>query len=177
MKDRIFKNLLKEHKNRVYSYALYFLHNREDAEDITQEVFIRVWKYQDRIRGKTVVPWLMKVTHNCCIDCIRKRKSERRNNYTESMDEFDTISSDLDNYSSPESSYELSEMQKELLNALQTLPDKTRSMILLHYFQGMRFDEIGEIFGTKSGTVKVAVHRGRKMLREILKEQFVEKRS
>ena len=75
----------------------------------------------------------------------------------------------------PESYYEYSETQKLLLHALETLPEKTRSMLLLHYFQGFKYEMIGEILNTSVNTVKVAIHRGKKILKEMLEEQFPER--
>ena len=69
-----FKLLIKQYKNRVYSYAIYMLKNRMDADDITQEVFIRLWKNIDNFNMGSAASYIMKITHNLCLDYIRKNK-------------------------------------------------------------------------------------------------------
>ncbi|MFH1942991.1 MAG: RNA polymerase sigma factor [bacterium] len=174
MKTSAFQKLLREHRHRIFSHAFYFLRNREDAEDVTQEVFIRLWKHWDTVDKFKVVGWMLRVTHNCCIDFTRQRKasvdisrfSEERN--LESMPSTNNV------YADPELQLQLTETQKTLLSAMEALSERTRSMLLMHYFQGLKYEEIGEILDTKGSTVKVAVHRGRRELSCILENQFPE---
>ena len=173
MKMGVFQNLLMEHKDRIYSYALYFLRDRDDAEDVTQDVFIKLWEHKDRIDKQRMVAWMMRVTHNRCIDIIRQRKGNQRLNGTDGYLER-TVADDHPG-AHPETVFEASETQRMLLTAMDTLPERTKSMLLLHYFQGMKYEEIGEILDARVSTVKVAVHRGRKALKEVLSDQFSEK--
>ena len=75
----------------------------------------------------------------------------------------------------PEYSYEGRETKGILLSAIQTLPDNVKSMMLLHYFQGLKYNEISEMLDANENTVKVSVYRGRKILREVLTERFPER--
>jgi len=77
MKLKKFKNIVKDNKDKVFSYAMYFLHNMQDAEDVTQDVFVKLWNKRDSVDVKRIVPWLMRVTHNHCIDIIRQKKDTR----------------------------------------------------------------------------------------------------
>ena len=175
MKRAGFKKVLREHRNRVYGYALYFLRNPDDAEDITQDVFLKVWQHWDNIDKSRMAAWMMRVTYNQCIDMSRRRKASVNNRTASAEFDFERLSSDPNNCIDPEWSLEFSETQKTLLSALGTLPRKTQSMLLLHYFQGLKYETIGEILDTKVSTIKVAIHRGRKMLRQVLAEEFPER--
>ena len=170
MSRYLFKNLLQEHKNRVFNYALYFLRNREDAEDVTQEVFIKLWKNMNQIDRKKMKAWMMQVAHNCCVDHIRRRKGVNQKHQSAIPVDFLPSKGDVD--SNPESVIERKENRNLLLSAMETLPDRTKSMLLLHYYQGFKYETIGSILNTDVGTVKVAVHRGRKVLREKLAHHF-----
>ena len=170
-----FKKILQEQKNRILSYSFYFLRNWEDAEDVTQEVFVKLWQYQDKIDQSKVLPWMMRVAHNQCIDVFRKKKMDKSHYRVLMNDSPETAIYQSDKMVNPESYYEYSETQKLLLHALETLPEKTRSMLLLHYFQGFKYEMIGEILNTSVNTVKVAIHRGKKILKEMLEEQFPER--
>lgn len=164
---------MREHKDRVYSYAFYFLRDRDDAEDVTQDVFIRLWEHRDSIDKQRLVAWMMRVTHNRCIDVIRQKKGNRRLSGPEGF--LERSIADDDPGAHPESRLEASETQRMLLSAMDELPERTKSMLLLHYFQGLKYEEIGEILNAKLSTVKVAVYRGRKALKEVLSDRFSER--
>ncbi len=175
MNQIAYKKILDKEKNRVLSYAYYFLHNREDAEDVTQEVFVKLWQYRDKIEKNKLTPWIMRVTHNQCIDLIRKKKADKSRFGVPVDDHLNVTSQKSDKTLNPESHYEYSELQKLMLNALERLPEKTKSMLLLHYFQGYKYDVIGKILNTNVNTIKVGIHRGKKLLRDILEEKFPER--
>jgi len=175
MKNIKYKKVLREHKNRIFGYAFYFLRNREDAEDVTQDVFLKVWQNWDKIDQSRMVAWMMRVTYNQCIDLSRRKKTSGNNRRTSADYDLAALPSEPNSRVDPEWSYDFSETQKMLLSALQTLPRKTQSMLLLHYFQGLKYETIGEMLDTKVATIKVAIHRGRKMLRQVLADDFPEK--
>ena len=128
----------------------------------------------NKINKKKLLPWMMQVAHNCCIDQVRKRKSVGKNGKILRMIEPDKLPSESDTLSNPGQFVEYTETQQLLLSALNTLPERTKSMLLLHYFQGLKYSTISNILKTDVGTVKVAVHRGRRMLREKLTHHFAE---
>ena len=175
MKRNEFHNLVQEHKNRVFSYCYYFLKNREDAEDVTQEVFIRFWNNRESIHRKKLGAWLLTVAHHRCIDLIRqKRAALSRQRMTKDLDP-DALASTHTHESDPELHLEFTETQKVLLSAMESLPEKTKSIIMLHYFQGLKYETISEMLDTKVATIKVAVHRGKRLLRDALMESFPER--
>jgi RNA polymerase sigma-70 factor (ECF subfamily) len=175
MKKAAYQKILREQKDRVFSYAFYFLKNREDAEDVTQEVFLKVWQHWEKIDKKRIVAWMMRVTYNQCVDVSRKKKAGGNHRSVSGDFIWDKIQSQSTIHTDPESSMEFSETQKALLSAMSALPKKTQSMLLLHYFQGLKYETIGEILDAKLSTVKVTIHRGRKMLRQLLAEEYPER--
>lgn len=163
-----YKNAVLENKDRVFGHAAYLLRSQEDAEDATQEVFVRLWKHRDRVVGQSVRAWLMRTAHNLCIDLLRQRQANRSRMGSGAGAEVDAVAAGADRRSDPWQSYEFTRKQEELLSAMETLPPKTRSMLLLHYFHGLKYEAIAEILETKVGAVRVAVHRGRRALRDLL---------
>lgn len=75
--EKKYSMLVKQHKNMIYGYALYMLKDRIEADDAVQEVLIRLWSNMDSINLLAAKSWLMRTTHNLCIDFIRKRKPTR----------------------------------------------------------------------------------------------------
>jgi RNA polymerase sigma-70 factor (ECF subfamily) len=166
-----FKNLLQTHKDAVFSYATYLVRNRQDAEDITQDVFVKLWQNMDKIDKNKTKAWIMRVAHNLCIDQIRRNKSLR----TAASDQGDLavqVQNPGIHDADPEGYMEFREMQKEILEALARLPDKTRCILLMHYFQDLKLDTISDIMNENINTVKVTLHRGRKLLHETLKTRY-----
>ena len=175
MNTRAYQKILREQKNRIFGYALYFLRHREDAEDVTQEVFIRLWQNWNNIDPKRMIAWMMRVAHNLCVDQVRKRRNHTlRQEAAQNLNTGESGSA-ADIESDPELSIELNELQRTLMTAMGSLPERTKSMLLLHYFQGLKYEEIGQILDTNVTAVKVAVHRGRKTLKQVLASQFPEK--
>lgn len=175
MKTKQFDNVLQDHKDRVYSYSLYLLKNREDAEDVTQEVFVRFWENQEKVNRKKVLSWLLTVTHHRCIDLLRqKRASVSRQRMTRHV-EVDHLAANPDCSWNPEKQLEESETRETLISAMDRLPDKTKSYLLLHYYQGLKYEDISKMLDEKVSTVKVAVHRGRRLLKDVLTQSFPER--
>jgi len=171
MNKRDYQNFLREHQDRVFSYALYMLRKREDAEDVTQEVFVKVWRNWDNIDQSKREAWIMRVAHNYCIDMFRKKTGNRK--YWSSIDDNEyQLNRNPETWHMPEDQFAQDEKQQNLLNAVSELPEKTQSMMLLHYYQGYKFYEIGEIMGLSLSAVKTALHRGRKQLSVTLKKQY-----
>ena len=176
MKRFRFIKLLRAHKDRVFSYALYFLHNREDAEDVTQEVFVRLWENLDGIDQSRAGAWIVKVTHNRCIDWARRRKTVDSRVRIADQGLLENLPSEgKPVVHSRLSDREIADTREMLLEALGTLPERTRSMLLLHYYQGLKYETIARIMDAKTNAVKTAVHRGRKSLRRALDKHFPEK--
>src|SRR3989304_3235892 len=96
-----FDFLIRQHKNRIFNYAIYMMKNRMDAEDITQEVFIRTWKNINNFNFNAAKGWMMRTTHNLCIDYLRKNNSM---NYREMQidEEYHDEIADSDMESNPE---------------------------------------------------------------------------
>jgi RNA polymerase sigma factor (sigma-70 family) len=170
MKKDVFQELLANQRHRVYSHAYYVLRNREDAEDITQEVFVRLWHRCPATEWKGILAWMRRVTHNLCIDQTRRRKRAVEAFSPDIEVDMDNLAGQSAMPGDPERDFLLSEQQEALLEALETLPAPTRSMVLLHYFHGLSYREIGETIDTHPTTVKVQVHRARRALKRILSD-------
>jgi len=170
MNSSRFNKIVHDYKDRIYSHALYFLGDRRDAEDVTQEVLIRAWQNLHTIRQRTTKVWLMRVTHNLCIDYARRYKSVRKVMQSEDMSvlEANTPSSLIE--SDPEQVVENADMSKQILSALQKLPNNLRSVVMLREIQDMKYEDISKVLNIPLNTVKVYIHRGRQELKTILRQ-------
>ena len=73
-----FEGLAERYQDRIFSFARYLLSNREEAEEVTQEVLIRLWRHQDGLDLERVGSWILRVTRNACYDLLRSRRSDRQ---------------------------------------------------------------------------------------------------
>ena len=163
-----FEQQLKKYKDRIYGFAFHYLGSSEEAEDVTQEVFIRFWQHRADIDEKQPIGWLLRVTRNASIDAIRRRNTYRNNVSTDSEMVLDARESAL----SPEQDAEHSDFRLHLERALENLAEPYRSIVILREIQEMKYNEICDTLQLPLNTVKVYLHRARKMLRDELKEVY-----
>lgn len=168
MKNEIFQKLLEQHRDRVYSHALYSLRDPDDAADVTQEVFVRLWQQLEEIDEDRTGAWLNRVVHNLCIDQARRRKAQRTHFGTPDTEATDRLVAPRDGLHDPEKALHLDRRQAALLEAMETLTPETRSVMVMHYFQGLKLHEIADQLDKTVSALKVQIHRARKSLRLVL---------
>lgn len=162
-----YESLIKQHKNSIYNYALYMMKNRMDADDITQEVFIRIWNNIDNFKYKAAKSWIIKTTHNLCIDYLRRnQKKLKRETHIESEMNISGTGTLTDTEV---------KVRKELLKdrireGINNLPENLKSVFVLYELQGFKYQEISEALSMPLNSVKVYLMRARKKLQEDLRE-------
>lgn len=171
--EAAFEQLLTQHEKSVYNLCLRMTGNPEDAMDVSQEVFLRVWKnlgsYQFDAAFST---WLFRIASNACIDFLRAKK--RRNDVSLTMqDENDGEDKELavpDETPLPEEQLLAKEQQRAVMKAMSELPPDFREILQLRVVEGLPYEEIAEILDIKVGTVKSRLARARNQLRKNLED-------
>jgi len=161
--------LVQQYKNRIYNYSLYLLKNRMDADDITQEVLIRIWKNIGNFKTLSAKSWIMKTTHNLCIDFIRKNKNEFEKNPLSIEDVSNFLESK--NEQNPTIILENKLTDERIKKAIKKLKENQKSVFVLYELQQMKYKEISNILNIPINSVKVYLMRARKNLQKEL-EQF-----
>jgi RNA polymerase sigma-70 factor (ECF subfamily) len=168
MTNETFTELLATHRDRVFTQALFSLRERRDAEDVTQEAFLRLWRQGGHLPADRVAPWLAHVTRNLCIDQTRRRTAARRHLGVADAEAVDGLVAASGGADDPFAGLDLDDRQRRLLDALQTLPAETRTVMLMHYGDGAKLADIADAMGKSLTAVKVQVHRARQRLRLVL---------
>lgn len=168
MGKKEYTRLLQEHRDRIYSLALYNLRDADDAADVTQETFLRLWRHEGELSERQARAWLLRVCHNLCIDHVRRRKTVRTYFGTPDSEAVDRLPADNSPDLDPEARIQQDERRQALLDGMAVLPAETRSIMMLHYFQDLKIHEIAGLLGLKAGTIKVRLHRARQALRQVL---------
>lgn len=162
-----FRKLAEEHRHRIYTFAYYSLRSREDAEDVTQEVLLRLWKHRAEIDPSRAGAWVMKVTHNAVLDLIRRRRT--RDAVFANGVEVEIAANYAPVKPEAEAAVEATEFRENLEQALANVEEPYRSVVVMREIQDLKYAEIVEALQMPLNTVKVYLHRGRRMLREAMK--------
>ena len=160
--------LVQQYKDRIYSYSLFMMKNRMDADDVAQEVLIRIWKNINKFNVMAAKTWIMKTTHNLCIDFLRKRKSESQNNPYSIEDVQDFIENKEEE--NPVINFENKITELRVEEAIATLPENLRSVFVLYEIHKMKYKEISKTLEIPINSVKVNLFRARKQLQIQLSE-------
>jgi len=171
-----FSILVHKYQDRIYSVALNYVSNPEDAVDVTQEAFLKAYsKLRMFDSASAFYTWLYRIAINTSIDFLRKRKSRP----AESLDDekfsdvgFEPVSKDPS--ADPEKVAARTEQARLLKNAIASLSEKLRTVVVLHDVEGLSQEEVADILKVPVGTVKSRVSRARAELRQLLSKQLGE---
>lgn len=168
-----FDILVERYHSRIYSLTYNMCSNREDAEDLTQEVFVKAFEALPRFKGKSsFYTWIYRIAVNKTINYRKKRNRKR----ALSLDQFDQeiktdeSYSDLTSKGSPVRNISLSELQIKLNEVLQSLSEKHRTVVVMHDMQGIPHDEIAKVVGASVGTVRSRLFYARQQMQAELSE-------
>ena len=154
--------LVAEHADGVYRLAFRLSGNQHDAEDLTQETFMRVFRSLSKYQAGTFEGWLHRITTNLFLDMVRHRSKIR----------MEALPGDYERVPgtdmTPEQAYNVANLDPALQQALDELGPDFRVAVVLCDVVGMSYDEIAETLGVKMGTVRSRIHRGRSQLRASL---------
>ncbi|MGV0346454.1 RNA polymerase, sigma 29 subunit, SigE [Corynebacterium coyleae] len=157
--------LVKEHADSVYRLAFRLSGNQHDAEDLTQETFMRVFRNVKQYQPGTFEGWLHRITTNLFLDMVRRRAKIRMEALPEDYERVP--GTDM----TPEDAYSVTNLDPALQKALDDLKPEFRVAVVLCDVVGMSYEEIAETLGVKMGTVRSRIHRGRAQMRESLEKQ------
>ena len=168
-----FDLLVERYHQRIYGLTYNMTSNREDAEDLTQEIFIKAFEALPRFKGKSsFYTWLYRIGVNKTIN-YRKKRNRKRALSLDAFDQdikLDDAYHDLTAKGSPLRSISLSELQKKLNEALQGLSEKHRTVVVMHDMQGIPHDEIAKVVGASVGTVRSRLFYARRQMQNELSE-------
>ncbi|MBD3384278.1 sigma-70 family RNA polymerase sigma factor [candidate division KSB1 bacterium] len=171
MKELYFRHLVDRYKDRIYTYATYFLGDSEQAKDVTQEVFIRFWQHLETLKMHKAKPWLFRVARNLCIDHHRRLKSQQQYLEHNMSDSLESLQHP-DDGDNPTKHTEAVFMQAELRNAIKQLPEIQQSIIILKEIEGLSLKEVSQALETPINTVKVYLMRARASMRKNLQKSL-----
>jgi RNA polymerase sigma-70 factor (ECF subfamily) len=163
MEHSAFERAALEHKDRVHGYAAMMLRDPEEARDVAQEALVRLWQNWHKVDEAGRRTWLLRTTHNLCIDRLRKRKVRAEVGAPD-----DVLALQADVTPGPAQRAEAGEAGRAIHAALARLSAQDRAVLVLREVQGLAYDEIAGALDVPMGTLKARLHRARERLREQL---------
>ncbi len=157
--------VVRQHADRTYRLAYRLSGNAQDAEDLTQETFIRVFRSLSTYQPGTFEGWMHRITTNLFLDMVRRRNRVRMEALP---DDYDRVPGDGP---SPEQAWSASNLDPDLQEALDSLAPEFRAAVVLCDVEGLSYEQIGATLGVKLGTVRSRIHRGRQALRSFLESR------
>ena len=156
------EELVRDHSDQVYRLALRLTGNRQDAEDLTQDVFVRVFRSIHTFTPGTLDGWLHRITTNLFLDGARRRQRIRMEAMSDAQERV------LEDGLTPDELLDGGNLDADVQTALAALAPEDRVCVVLCDIEGLSYDEIAAVLDIKVGTVRSRIHRGRTQLRTAL---------
>lgn len=174
--EAAYGKLLDDFQQKVFSTCISFVPNKEEAEDLTQEVFVEVYKSIHKFKGNAKLStWIFRITTNKCLEFIRKRNTKKRFGFLQSLS-GSSIPIDKTSYftemNHPGIILENKEMNETLFLAINSLPEAQKVAFTLHKIDGRSYQEISEITQKSIPSVESLMFRAKKNLQKLLEEYY-----
>lgn len=165
---KAFAVLVDRYKHMVFTLAMKIVKNTEEAEEVSQDVFIKVYQVLQTFKGDSKFStWLYKIAYYRSLDYLKKQKRNLRTSSIDADTEYH-----LPSVENALNGLELDERKLAIKSAIDKLPEDDAVVITLHYFEELSLKEIGEIMNIEANTVKVRLFRSRKRLAGILRNKL-----
>ncbi len=170
-----FKEIVDAHKVRVFNTAISFLQNKEDAEDLTQEVFIEVYHSLEKFKGESSIStWIYRITVNKSLDHLRKKNTKKRFGFITSLfnKESGEVNIDAGHFDHPGILLEKKENARLLFDAIEQLPENQKTAFILFHIEELSQKEIGAVMNLSARAVESLIQRAKATLRIKLKDIY-----
>ena len=162
---RAFNALVNKYRERVYNIIYRMLRNEDEALDLSQDVFVKVYKSLDKFRGESAFyTWLYRIAVNLSINYVKRNKHRK-------FEDVQTYAFKLKTkHENPQQEYEKIELKRAIEKAMHNLPNKQRAIFIMRYYENLSHKEIAEITGKSIGSVKANYHHALQKLKSELKD-------
>jgi RNA polymerase sigma-70 factor (ECF subfamily) len=156
--DLAWEALVRRYQSRVYSVAYHYMRNTEEARDMAQDIFVRIYQRLETFKGEQAfLPWMLRLARNACIDALRRRKA-RPPAADVIIDDAVQLASSAPN---PEETSEARSSRELLYRAMDRMSESDREILMLKEIQGLKVEEISSLLKVPTGTVKSRCNRAR----------------
>lgn len=166
-----FRKLVTEHQRLVYNTALGFVRNREEAEDVAQDVFVEAWTSIQSFKGESKIStWLYRITVNKCLDNHRRQNRQKRQGIHVELEGERVFQ--VSDFRHPGLEMEDQELAAVLMAAIDQLPDNQKVAFTLHKISDLSHKEMEEVMGLSHSAIESLIHRAKQNLRKLLEDYY-----
>jgi len=172
--EQAFKTLVETYQDLVYNTAIGIVQNAQDAEDVAQEVFIRIFRSINSFKGESKLStWIYRITTSCALDLIRSRKSKKRFAFLQRLfgDNNEPVY-EVPDFNHPGIALDQKENAARLFKAIDQLPENQKVAFTLHKLEDLSYLEISEVMQTSVSAVESLMHRAKQNLKKILEKDI-----
>ena len=161
--ESIFNGIVRDYRERLYWHVRSLVCSHEDADDLLQDTFIKIWEALPTFRGDAqIYTWVYRIATNTALNFLHKKK-------VRAALSFESLSSQMENKIDNDPFFNGDEIQRKLSKAVQKLPEKQRLVFLLRYFEDMTYEDMSEVLETSVGALKASYHIAREKIEKDIK--------
>ena len=166
--ERLFNEIVKDYSERVYWHVRRFVNNHEDADDLVQEIFLKIWTALPSFRGEAqLFTWIWRIATNETLNWIRRDKVRAALRFT-------SIDAEMERRIDSDPFFDGDAADRALSKAVAKLPEKQRQVFILRYYDEMPYEQMSEVLGTSVGALKASYHIAQEKVRAALgKDLFI----
>lgn len=165
---KAFNAIVESYTERLYWHVRRFLCSHDDANDLVQEIFIKIWNALPSFKGDSqIYTWIYRIATNEALNVIRRQRLR-------SFIEFDSLAERMIQKIDEDPYFNGDTLQRELHKAIQRLPEKQKLVFNLRYFDEMKYEDIAEITGTSVGALKASYHHAYNKIKSELEEKLID---
>ena len=166
--ERLFNEIVKDYTERVYWHVRRFVNNHEDADDLVQEIFLKIWTALPSFRGEAqLFTWVYRIATNETLNWLRREK-------VRAALRFSSIDTEMERRIDGDPFFDGDAADRALSKAVAKLPEKQRQVFILRYYDEMPYEEMSAILGTSVGALKASYHIAQEKVRDTLgHENFI----
>ena len=160
--ERIFNQIVRDYSERLWWHVRRFVNSHEDADDLLQEIFIKVWAALPSFRGESqLFTWVWRIATNETLNHLRKEK-------VRAALKFSSVDAEMERRIQADPYFKGTEAERELAKAVLKLPDKQRQVFIMRWWDDLSYEEMSEITGTSVGSLKASYHIAQEKIRSLV---------
>lgn len=169
-----FRELVETRQNLVFNTVIGFLQNTEDAEDVTQDVFVKIYESIAQFKGESALStWVYRVAVTTALEFLRRKKRKKRFGFLSPiLGEHNELTIDLPDFHHPGVTLDNREKASMLFKAIKQLPENQQTAFILNKVEGLPYQEVAEIMKTSLSAVESLLHRAKTNLKDLLKNFY-----
>jgi RNA polymerase sigma-70 factor (ECF subfamily) len=166
--NELFNKIVKEYSERIWWTARRFVNSHDDADDLTQDIFLKIWTALPSFRGEAqLFTWVYRIAVNEAMDRLRREK-------VRAALRFASLDAEMEKRIDNDPWFDGTPAQRALSKAVAALPEKQRQVFILRYYDEMPYEEMSQVLETSVGSLKASYHLAREKVEAVLKEAAAE---